>query len=329
MTDTPTNPADAEILRLATASDEPEAEPKADDTLELGSEEAPKVEETDEQKDDAEKDEKGRSRPWSKRVDILTARLREAERRAEEAEARANGVQPKQPASVEEVQAKKPNPDDFEFGVADPDYTDALTDWKLDLRDARANDAAKADREADQANQAQRQIVGKLEEGMATIEKTGAEKYDDFEQVIEQAVEARGGEPLPPLVSIGIAVSPAGADIAYNLAKDEALSSKLERLAQTNPQAGALAFGELEGQYLPADHDDSDLNLADPLDLIRMNGRMKARLAGKAGQTPTERKTTKAPAAPERARGAGGQFEVSDDTEDFAAFERKIMGKRG
>jgi hypothetical protein len=104
---------------------------------------------------------------------------------------------------------------------------------------------------------------GKLQAGLSSVETTGAEKYEDFEAKISEAVEARGGEPLHPMLSIGIAVSPAGADIAYRLASDESIAEKIEKLATTNPQQAAVAFGELEGEYVD---DDADLNLADPLD---------------------------------------------------------------
>jgi hypothetical protein len=315
MTDRST--ADEEIMRLATADDESgEAKPeaKADDTLELGSDDAPEL------KDDEQPEgEKKRSRPWSQRVDILTARLREAERRAAEAESRSAAA----PAKADEPTAPDPNDAKYEFGEADPQYIkdSALFEVRKEIADER-----RKERETAEAQGKKAEVAGKISEGMANIEKGGPEKYEDFEAKIAEAVEARGGEPLPPLVSIGIAVSPAGLDIAYKLATDEAAAAKLEKLATTNPQAAAVAFGELEGEFT---ENDDDLDLADPLDMARMLGRMKARLAGKGGQSPVERKLTKAPnPAEHRARGGTGQFEVGDDTEDFAAFERKYMGKK-
>lgn len=312
MTDTPTNPVDAELYRLATESDEQEA--KAEDTLELGTEEAPVATEEDKVEEEAKKEKRGR--PWSHRVDVLTARLREAEKEAAELRARAAP-----PEASNDSAAPDPNDPKYEFGEADPNY---LRDWAAHtVRETLAEERKKS-AEAEQANASQRELTGKLQDGLSNVEKTGAEKYEDFEAKITEAVEARGGEPLHPMVSIGIAVSPAGADIAYRMATDETIADKIEKLAQTSPQQAAVAFGELEGEYVD---DDADLNLTDPLDMARMLGRMKSRLAGKKAPAPAERKTTKAPPPPEnRARGATGQFEVGDDTEDFAAFERKIMG---
>jgi hypothetical protein len=307
--------ADEEIMRLAVGDDEG-GEDKAD-TLELGGDEAPKVEDkADEHEDADEHDEekKTRSRPWSKRVDILTARLREAESRAAQAEARLAGG--------DKAEDKEPDPSDgkYEFGEADPAYLKDLARFEARqlIADERKEAAAQAEQQA---------FVGKLNEGMASVEKAGTEKYEDFEAKISEAVEARGGEPLPPLLSIGIAVSPAGADIAYKLASDPDASEHIEALAKIDPKKAALAFGEIEGEFVDSD---TDLNLDDPLDMARMLGRMQARLKGKGKSEPAKVVTTKAPKPPEHtSRGASGKFEVDDDTEDFAAFEKKVMGRRG
>lgn len=298
-----------------------------EETLELGSEDAPEA--TPEQI--AAEEERKRSRPWSRRVDVLTARLRETERQLEEL--RTNGGKPAEGAktpTLAEVESAKPKAEDFEFGTADPDYVDALTDWKLDVREAKQRDAAGKTAEQSSAQAARAEIAGKIGEGMAAVEKAGTERYDDFETRVAEAVEARGGEPLPPLLGVAIAVSPVGADIAYRLATDEAASDRLEQLTKTNPLKAAQAFGELEGEFTD---DDDDLNLADPLDMARAMGRMRTRTKGNGNggvkaAPAIERKVTKAPKPAEhRARGGAGQFEVSDDTDDFAAFEKKHMGR--
>lgn len=317
--------ADEEIMRLATqADDEPEPDtkpepdkPEDDDTLELGGEDAPEVKEGEEKKT--------RSHHPLQRINVLTARLREAERERDELKAKAAGTQ-EQPKSLEDVTAAKPDPQQFEFGEADPGYIEALTDWKLDLRDARRGEERKAADERAKETQARDALAKSLNDGMAAVEKAGTEKYDDFEAKITEAFNARDGEPLPPMVSIGITASPVGADVMYRLATDEAAAAKLEKLAGTNPQQMAIAFGELEGQYLDND-DDTDLDPKDALDLARMIGRERARRKGLT--KPTEIRTTKAPKPAEhKARGSSGQFEVADDTDDFAAFERKYMGKK-
>lgn len=286
--------------------------------LELGSQEAPEA--TPEQI--AAEEEKKRSRPWSKRVDALTARLREAER--ENAELRSgrapNAAAPEAPKAPDPNEVGADGKPRYEFGAADPDYIKDAAIFAVEQKFAKeAEDGRKASAE----NAAKSAVAEKINSGMANVEKAGAEKYDDFEEKISAAVEARGGESLQPLVGLAIAVSPVGADIAYRLATDEAASDRIEALAKSDPLKAAQAFGELEGEYTD---DDDDLNLADPLDMARALGRMRARVKGT--KAPVERKVTRAPKPAEhRARGGTGQFEVGDDTDDFAAFERKHMGR--
>lgn len=339
MTDEPNEPQPEDFSTFEAKAKEPDAEPRKDDdppqvndkddTLELGGDDAPKVE------DDDDKDGKTRSRHPSQRIAHYRYIAGEAERERDEARqelaAIKGGGQRPTDTTVEAIKAREPKFDDknpdgsdkYEFGEADPLYSEDRQDWKLDLREATKADATKAEQ---QKTAATREITGKLETGMANIEKTGPEKYTDFEEKIEGAIEARGGEPLHPMVSIGIAVSPAGADIAYRLATDEAAATKIETLAKTNPRAAAMEFGELEGQYLDTE-EDTDLDLNDPLDMARMIGRERARRKGLNKSAAVERKVTKAPEPAEhRSRGANGQFETREDTPNFAEFER--MAKR-
>lgn len=254
-----------------------------------------------------------RSKPASQRIAELTARLRERER---ELEALTRPKQEDAPALPD-----KPKPEDFEFGEADPAYIEKLTDWKLDTREA---ERAKAS----EAVQSQQAMIDKIQTGVVKAEEVAKAKYEDFDAKIAEAVDARGGEPLPPILSIGVSVSPVGGDILYRLATDEAASKRLEKLARTEGTAPAmaLAFGELEGEYLE-DDSDSDLDMTDQLDVQRMIGRMRARLRGAKAPQKTVT-TTNAPEPPQqRARGGSGQFTASPATTDFAAFE-KMAAKR-
>jgi len=63
------------------------------------------------------------------RINELTAKQREAERRAQAAEARLAELQ--SPASQPQTDGK-PDPEQYPGGVYDPDYIDALTDWKVE-----------------------------------------------------------------------------------------------------------------------------------------------------------------------------------------------------
>lgn len=299
----------------ANAGEQPEPEAKAD--ADKGDEEplelTDKVEDgdkPDEAKDGEDEEKKPRNHNrWQSRVDALTARLREAEQRAIAAE-KAAGLD----AAPVDERDQPPNPDDYEFGEADPKYLKA--DSRYEARQVVSEERQKAAKEA-----RTEALTAKLEAGMASVEATGAEKYDDFEAKVTEAVAARGGEPLPALLSVGIAVSPAGSDIVYRMATDPGVADELERLAGIDPEAAAEAFGELEGEYLDTD---KDLNLADPLDRARWRGRKFARKTGaKVPETKPAVKATEAPEPPgHRVRGGSGQFETSPDTTDFAKFEK-------
>lgn len=272
---------------------------------------------------------KRRSKPASQRIAELTAKLRSAERELEAYREPAKPAPTAQADPTDNGPPPEPNPEEFEYGEADPAYTKALIKHAAEVarHEAKA-EAAEAART--QAQQQQMQQWNELvQSGLVKAEAEAKSRYQDFDAKIAEAVELRGGQPLPPVLSVGISLSPAGADILYRLASDSAASDKLEALANAgNHKAFAVAFGEMEGEVLP-DTDDSDLDMADELDMARQIGRMRARLRGTAAPAAKSVAVTNAPEPPkERARGGGGQFEVSGDTSDFAAFERKVMARR-
>lgn len=294
---------------------EPEVKPEPDKAVDITDEdEAVDVSEDEEGEPDPAEP-KRRSKPASQRIAELTAKLRQAERELEAVKA--------PPAETVEA-PKKPDPADFEFGEADPAFIDALVDYKLEAKEAERSktDGAQAEQQA---------TWNRIEAGVAKAEAEAKAKYEDFDAKIAEAVTARSGEPLPPVLSVAVGLSPVGGDILYRLATDPVASERMEALAKggaSKMNAAAMAFGELEGEYL-ADSDDADLDIADALDMARMMGRMRARLRGK----PAERAkpaivVTNAPEPPEsRARGSSGQFEVDGSTSDFAAFEKKANAR--
>lgn len=288
--DRPADAASEDALVADKPADTPDDEPKAEDE--------PK---------------KRRSKPASGRIAELTARLRETERQLEAA--RAPDVKAEEP--------KKPNPDDFEFGESDPDYTDKLTEYQVDKKIAEKEAEKAKTVEADRGKQA---MYDKINTGVALAEETARGKYDDFDTKLDDAIEARAGVPMPTMLTIGIGLSPVGGDILYRLATDDAASERMETLANGGAQtanAMAMALGELEGEYLE-DDSDGDLDMTDSMDMARMMGRMRARLKGNkpAPKQPAIR-VTNAPEPPkERARGGSGQMGTSANTTDFAAFEK-------
>lgn len=304
------------------AKPEPDEGAKDDDTLELtdGDEavDVPDDEEGGEEDPDAEPEEgkrrPRRSKPASERIAELTARLREAERKLEAKDDKT------EPAKEPEA----PKAEDFEFGEADPKYLDALTDYKIEKRDVERQ-------KVDTARAEQQKVIDRIGAGVAKAEAEAKEKYEDFDDRIAEAIEARGGEALPPMLTVGIGISPVGADIIYRLATDDAASARLEKLArggQATSKALALALGEIEGEYL-TEGDDADLDMTDDHDMARMMGRMRARLAGRKAEAPAKDvpkdiPETQAPEPPEkRARGGAGRGKVPVDTDDMKAFMKE------
>ena len=300
--------ANAAEPQPAEAKPEEEASP-VDEAEEAKDEPTDEVEE--EQEDEAPK--KRRSKPASERIAELTARLRETER--ERDALRTGPTETKEPV--------KPDPSAYEFGEADPDYLDALTDYKIEVRDA---EKAKVN----EVEQSKTAMLNRLNTGVALAEETAREKYEDFDTKIKEAVAARNGEPMPVMLTVGIGVSPVGGDILYRLASDDAEAERIEKLAATGGPGFALALGQIEGEYLDNDADD-DLDLTDQADVLRMLGRMKARLKGARAPEPKKATiaTTNAPEPPkQRMRGGSGQFGVSPDKTDFAAFEKLASAGR-
>lgn len=338
MTDSETNDF-AAFEAQASKGDEPVVEEAKEEAVK--EEEAPDAEkqeeaaapETSEEQEDApdapddeeeevaedEEEDGGRKRRRSK---PLTARLAEERWKRGEAERELEELRSKLSAQKDEApKPEKPNPDDFEYGESDPEYIDKLTDYKIEVRDAE-KEAKKTEQQDEQRTQ--QQMFEKINTGVALAEEKAKAKYDDFDEKIAEAVKARDGEALPPLLTIGIGISPVGGDIIYRLATDEAASERLEKLAMGGAKTAnqmAMALGELEGEYMDDDGDD-DLDMTDQMDMSRMMGRMRARMKGPKVETP-KIKTSNAPEPPkQRARGGSGQLGVSPDTTDFAAFEK-------
>lgn len=127
-------------------------------------------------------------------------------------------------------QAGKPDPEKFETHA---EYVEALTDWKLDVRE-KARDAAaqKAQIEAAQAKRwstySEREKAFKAEVG----------DYDDVIAGVEDIV-------FSPAALDAISNSEVGPQISYELAKNRA---EAERIAKLPPGAAYMAIGRLEAK---------------------------------------------------------------------------------
>lgn len=195
------------------------------------------------------RDEQGRFKPAAKadgeeavpagvqkRIDKAVKAQREAERRADEAEAALAQRTESRPAAVQAAQpaaaapAGKPESTNFETYEA---YIDALTDWKIAT--AKAADAKTAsERSAADANAAK---------GVAWNARVEAVKklpgLEDFDEVTTEA----GNLPISEAMHVTIFESERGPELAYHLAQHP---EEAKRIASLTPLAAARELGKLE-----------------------------------------------------------------------------------
>lgn len=309
-----------------------------------GGEAAAAADDTETEDDAGGADTDGDAKP-QKRDKSLKSRFKELTDRVKTAEAevaRLRDVQKPAKAEGDAPQApQRPDPAAFEYGPADPAYQKAFEDYQDKIVDFKLEQRLATERTNADAAAQQKAVRDRVQAGLNLAEAEGKERYADFDAKISEAVTARQGKPMPAVVTIAIGASPVGADVLYSLAASPEASQKLERMVDAGDMQGAaLAFGELEGVHTD---DDSDLVLSDPLDMMRLNGRMKSRMAaaragkqpkahpaddeaGEGDDPPVQPKpvnVTKAPEPPpQRARGSGGRMKASADTKDIDAFMR-------
>lgn len=192
-----------------------------------------------------------RKKPWfQKRIDEITLARREAERRADRLEetlrqtlARISGGV-KEPGSDQEQQQAphapafvptRPAPTLEQFEFDQDKFMDAVVDWKLEQREAKAQH----DRQVAEMQTTQQTVIRSLEEGRVRTLETGKQKYPDFEQTVFA---------LPPNVMdvrMMAAVLQTGtpADICYHLGKHP---EEAQKLAALPPLKLAVELGKLE-----------------------------------------------------------------------------------
>lgn len=284
-----------ETPALAEDDDEGDGE---DDEQESGDE----GDDDDEAKDD--KKSERRKLSVSDRMRQLTRARGEAERReaaiaAENAELKARlealerGEKPKAKADEPRTDAEgKPDPSKFKYGEVDPEYLDAVIDWKTDQRLAKIEQERAEKERANEIKALTTELEG-LRDTMA--EKGVAEFGDDYmEVVIKGAIENKW--PVSPVIADLTLRSEVGHKVAHHLATNP---KEAREVYGKSPIAQAAYFGRLEAKFLTA----------------------KAAPA----KQPSPPNAPNPPRNP--ARGGGGKFTVGADTDDFAAFEAKVRAE--
>jgi len=234
------------------------------------------------------------------------ARERAALQRAEDAEARAaeleaNGGKPTakaapktdQPAPV--TAEGKPSAEDFEFGEYDPNYQEALVEWRVEqtLAKREAKEAAKTQADAERAVEAERTT-----RWGGTIEKGAAANADFEDKVLKSTSDWKLSKQMWEMA----VDSDVGHDVLYHLASDPAESQRIFDLPLTRQ---AAEFGKLEVRFSQPSGDKPKSGVKD----------------GAAGHMPS------APKPMSQVRGAGGQFKPDAGTKDFAAFEAMMKAE--
>lgn len=275
-----------EFGQVETPAPEAEGEAKPEDAGVDGDVEG------DEGEGDAEGD-KPKGKTPQERINEVTAARREAERLAAEANRQAEywrgvaegkGQQPVDPNAPKVIDPEaEPDPVNYEFGEADAKFI---------------GDTARYHARAEWKEQQER---AELNTQVATMEANwqgqvakAVETYPDFDTVVNKGAD-EGKWKCSPVIALGIKHSEHGADIAYELAKNP---TEAERIWKLTPMEQAREFGRMEGKWAAA-----------------------AQSTAKADEAPV--RPTGAPPPPKGgARGAGGKFVTSPDTDDFAAFEK-------
>lgn len=309
---------EASLAEPDTPADKPEPDSNVndakpdDEVLELGEDDELAPDEGEEAKPEGEK----RHKTAKQRIDELTKARREAERQNGELLQRIAALEGGHKPDAPELKA--PDPEEFEFGEADPAYLEALTDYKVDKKLAERDQKA-----AEQGQQTQaRETFQNLDSNWIEAEARGAEKYDDFADRVE---DFKANAPCPPLMAIAIQASPVAEDVTYHLAINQDTAELIAaELAGGDLLGAAKRLGEVEGQYFETKPERPATN-AHPADHALYAGRLKAFLAKK----PKGKTVTDAPEPPKhQVRGSGGKFSKDPSEMNFAEFEASVNSKK-
>ena len=285
------------------SSEEPDTLDTDDDTTEDDSEDV------DAEADDAEADAdkpKPKKNRFQERIDELTAKAREAERRAAELEAKLNSNQTKEPntkAEPAKVEVNtRPTPDDknpdgtekYALGEFDPQYVADMVKHEFDeQRRSYEEQQKKTERQTEmdrQRAELQTEWQGKLD--------TAQERYPDFSEKGEALVGVFGNldEAYGEYLSSTIMSMEYGPDVVYYLANN---TDEAQKIVASGPAKATIALGRLEAKFADASEQ-----------------KQQARP-----------KISKAPAPPGHINkgSASVKAAVEDDTDDLEAFEAKFF----
>lgn len=176
---------------------------------------------------------------FQRKIDKLTKRITDTESRAEAAERRAKEAEERLAKSAESAPAQEPVKTDVRPKLADyktpEEWAEALTDWKLEQRDA----AARKQAEEDERREVFDSYQARKDEAKA--------KHEDWDDVMEEIQDQN--VTIPPAAHNAIIESDQGPEIAYYLATHEEARERIEGM--TSAISIAREIGRIEALVTP------------------------------------------------------------------------------
>jgi hypothetical protein len=226
-TEAPKEPAPAERENVGESAAEREG--AADDSPET---------ESEEDKSEQQPKKKG---GWQRKIERQERQIEELRAQLAERSSAGTASEQQETAQPETVgqspQFDKPKPKLEDFDSLEQ-FTEALTDWKLDKQTFEREAAAAQAKIQDET----RQIVDKWNERKAEFLK----EHADFDEAMADVEDIT----LPPAQQRLILESEHGPELAYTLAQDR---EALARFAAMHPIAAAREIGKLEAQLASSD----------------------------------------------------------------------------
>jgi hypothetical protein len=221
---------------LPTRPEETTAPPAAPE--ESASTEAPEPAATtapDSEPDDVQEAGSPRGGSRQRKIDRLIRENSELQQRLRALEQTAPAAAPSTQGAPPPAAGGTPRPDLNDYKTLE-DYTEALTEWKLDQREERRR-AEEAERAAEAAR--------KSEQDSWTAKEQAAQKaHPDYQELIESTPIPQG----PGVLAARQALleEEHGAELLYWLAKNP---TELKRIAALSPAGAILAIGKLSAAY--------------------------------------------------------------------------------
>lgn len=309
-------PEETEAEETTTEDDTPQGSEEEDEAESETAVEDDKGEDEDSPKSDENKP-KPKNR-FQERIDDLTAKFREEERKRLELEQKLAEVENKtnkEPKNEPETPAPKPElnvgdapspdaktedgEDKYPLGEFDPNYIKDLVKYNLDVEQAQRE----AEEQKTAAERKREEMRNELTQNWQEKVASAAERYPDFNEKGQQLVSAFeniDGEYGDYLTSVLMGMDH-GPDVLYYLAENPDVAQTIVNSGATN---ATLALGRIEARF-------------------------ESEAEANQQKAPVKRTTNAPPPAPQNKGSNAAQVAVAPDTDNLAAFEKLYFKKSG